>query len=88
MSLGFSEIILIGIFILLVFGSKRIPELARAMGRAIHEFKKRKRKSSHQGEEFLKAAEKTAELESEKEKTGKAEHDIIRFWQGIARFPF
>ncbi|MCZ4064514.1 twin-arginine translocase TatA/TatE family subunit [Oxalobacter aliiformigenes] len=68
MSLGFSEIILIGIFILLVFGSKRIPELARAMGRATHEFKKAKEEISHQGEEFLKAAEKTAELESEKEK--------------------
>ena len=68
MSLGFSEIILIGIFILLVFGSKRIPELARAMGRATHEFKKAKEEISHQGEEFLKAAEKTAKLESEKEK--------------------
>lgn len=68
MSLGFSEIILIGIFILLVFGSKRIPELARAMGRATHEFKKAKEEISHQREEFLKAAEKTAELESEKEK--------------------
>ncbi|WP_332880122.1 twin-arginine translocase TatA/TatE family subunit [Oxalobacter aliiformigenes] len=68
MSLVFSEIILIGIFILPVFGSKRIPELARVMGRATHEFKKAKEKISHQGEEFLKAAEKTAELESEKEK--------------------
>lgn len=57
------------------------------MGRATHEFKKAKEEISHQGEEFLKAAEKTAELESEK-KNRKAEHDIIRFWQGISRFPF
>ena len=32
------------------------------MGRATHEFKKAKEEISHQGEEFLKAAEKTAEL--------------------------
>lgn len=38
------------------------------MGRATHEFKKAKEEISHQGEKFLKAAEKTAELESEKEK--------------------
>ncbi len=68
MSLGFSEIILIGIFILLVFGSKRIPELARAMGRATHEFKKAKEEIGRQGDEFMKEAEKAAELEAGKEK--------------------
>ena len=43
MSLGFTEIILIVLFILIVFGAKRIPELARAMGRASYEFKKAKK---------------------------------------------
>ena len=42
MSLGFTEIILIALFILIVFGAKRIPELARAFGRASYEFKKAK----------------------------------------------
>ncbi|MBO4344828.1 MAG: twin-arginine translocase TatA/TatE family subunit, partial [Victivallales bacterium] len=32
MSLGLPEIILIVLFVLLVFGAKRIPELARALG--------------------------------------------------------
>ena len=42
MSIGFTEILLIVIFVLLVFGAKRIPELARALGRASYEFKKAK----------------------------------------------
>ena len=61
MSLGFTEIILIALFILIVFGAKRIPELARAMGRASYEFKKAK--------EELNAAERAAE--GEDKNTGK-----------------
>ena len=45
MSLGFTEIILIALFILIVFGAKRIPELARAFGRASYEFKKAKKRA-------------------------------------------
>ena len=44
MSFGFTEIILIARFILIVFGARRIPEMDRAMGRASHEFKKEERK--------------------------------------------
>ena len=42
MSLGVTEITLILIVILLLFGGKRIPELARALGKASYEFKKSK----------------------------------------------
>lgn len=37
--LGGTEIFLIVLVILLLFGAKRIPELARGMGRGIREFK-------------------------------------------------
>ena len=37
--LGGSEIMLIMLVILLLFGAKRIPELARGMGKGIREFK-------------------------------------------------
>ncbi|RDV13208.1 twin-arginine translocase TatA/TatE family subunit [Pontibacter diazotrophicus] len=37
--LGGTEIFLILFVILLLFGAKRIPELARGMGRGIREFK-------------------------------------------------
>ncbi|MBF9253521.1 twin-arginine translocase TatA/TatE family subunit [Pontibacter sp. 172403-2] len=37
--LGTTEILLILLAILLLFGAKRIPELARGMGKGIREFK-------------------------------------------------
>jgi sec-independent protein translocase protein TatA len=37
--LGGTEVILILFVILLLFGAKRIPELARGLGRGIREFK-------------------------------------------------
>jgi len=38
--LSLQELIVILIIFLLLFGSKRIPEIARAFGKAIREFKK------------------------------------------------
>jgi len=42
MSIGMPEIIVILVIIILLFGGKRIPELAKALGRASYEFKKAK----------------------------------------------
>ena len=42
MSIGMSEIFLIIAVALLLFGGKKIPELARAFGRAQYEYKKAK----------------------------------------------
>ena len=66
MSLGFTEIILIALFILIIFGAKRIPELARAMGRASYEFKKAKSDLENEGREFMNAAENAAGAEDRK----------------------
>lgn len=38
--LSFQEIIVVLLAILLLFGSKKIPEFARILGKGIHEFKK------------------------------------------------
>ena len=38
-SLGVPELLIIFLVILLVFGAKRIPEIARGMGKGIREFK-------------------------------------------------
>ena len=40
MSLGPWEIIIILVVILLIFGGKKLPELARGLGEGIKEFKK------------------------------------------------
>ena len=39
-NMGFMEILLILIVVLLLFGAKRIPEIAQSMGKGIREFKK------------------------------------------------
>jgi sec-independent protein translocase protein TatA len=38
-NVGWTELLLIFLVILLVFGAKRIPEIARGLGRGIREFK-------------------------------------------------
>ncbi len=62
MSIGIPEIVLILIVILLLFGGKRIPELARSFGRASYEFKKAKEAIKKE------AAELKDEIEAETEK--------------------
>jgi sec-independent protein translocase protein TatA len=38
--IGFPELLLILIVILLIFGARRLPEIGQALGKAIREFKK------------------------------------------------
>ena len=42
-NLGFSEILLIAIAILIFFGPSKLPELGKALGKGIQEFKKASR---------------------------------------------
>ena len=54
MHLGAMEIVLLILLIVLIFGAKKIPELARSLGRASQEYKKAK-------EDFLAEVSKPAE---------------------------
>ncbi|MCM8815713.1 MAG: twin-arginine translocase TatA/TatE family subunit [Candidatus Omnitrophica bacterium] len=56
MNLGAQELILIGLIVLLLFGAKRLPEIGRAFGKAIGEFRK-----------GLKEVEKNIETDAEKD---------------------
>ena len=60
MPIGTTEILLIVVVVLLLFGAKRIPELARAFGRASAEYKKAKEAIANEGKELAAEAEKAA----------------------------
>jgi sec-independent protein translocase protein TatA len=53
MSVGFTEMMLIVLFVVVVFGAKRIPELARSLGRAQYEFNKAKNSVEQEKAEIM-----------------------------------
>ena len=60
MAWGPWQIFLVIVVLVLVFGSKKLPELARALGKAKGEFKK----GTAEGEALLKQAEEVAKAKS------------------------
>lgn len=61
MTIGWTEVILILIVILILFGPRKLPELARSIGRAVQEYRKglsesgkNTKKSSHSSKKKLK----------------------------------
>lgn len=65
MSLGITEILLILVVVILLFGGKRIPEIARALGRASYEYKKAKSIIKSEANELKEAIEKEGEQPEE-----------------------
>lgn len=66
MSLGLTEIALILVVVLVLFGGKRIPELAKALGKAQYEYKKAKEMLQNEAKDLKDSVEKAAEEEEEK----------------------
>lgn len=58
--LGMSELLLIGIVFLLLFGGKKIPELMRGLGKGIREFNDAKNNVQREIEEGIKEKPVTA----------------------------
>ena len=56
---GGSELILIGLVVLLLFGGKKIPELMRGLGRGIREFNDAKNNVRKEIEEGINEKERT-----------------------------
>lgn len=65
MSLGITEIILILVVVILLFGGKRIPEIARVLGRASYEYKKAKNVIQKEAQDLKNAIEETQEKPDE-----------------------
>ena len=64
MAWGPWQILLVIVVLVLVFGSKKLPELARALGKAKGEFKK----GTAEGEALLREEEEKARKLEQKEK--------------------
>ena len=73
MSLGLTEIALILIVVLVLFGGKRIPELAKALGKAQYEYKKAKELLQNEAKDLKDTVEKVAEEEDKKSEENKSE---------------
>jgi sec-independent protein translocase protein TatA len=58
MGLGAQELIIVLVIILLLFGAKKLPELANSMGKSIKEFRKASEEADEDGEV---RAEKTSD---------------------------
>lgn len=39
-NIGLPELLVVLLIVLLLFGAKRLPEIARGLGKSVHEFKK------------------------------------------------
>jgi sec-independent protein translocase protein tatA/E homolog len=68
MSLGLTEIALILVVVLVLFGGKRIPELAKALGKAQYEYKRAKEMLQNEAKDLKDSVEKAAEEEEKKNK--------------------
>ena len=58
--IGFAEILLIALVIVLLFGAKKLPEIAQALGRSLKEFKKASREVEEDIKESTKNESKTS----------------------------
>ncbi len=71
MSLGLTEIALILVVVLILFGGKRIPELAKAVGKAQYEYKKAKEMLQNEAKDLKDMVEKAATEEEKNSETKK-----------------
>jgi sec-independent protein translocase protein TatA len=80
-SIGMPELIIGLVVILLLFGAKRVPELARGLGSGVREFKKgtpegeveNKKKEEEKEEEQLEASESDDKTRPEEDSSVEAE---------------
>ncbi|HIP93372.1 MAG TPA: twin-arginine translocase TatA/TatE family subunit [Desulfurobacteriaceae bacterium] len=67
-NIGTNELLLILAIVLLIFGPKKLPDLARSLGRAINEFRKASSGVSDEVESIKKEVKESAKVEDTKKK--------------------
>jgi sec-independent protein translocase protein TatA len=60
--IGTTELIVILIVILVLFGGKKLPELAKSLGKGLHEFKKAASGKIEEEKEIVEKKEHSKEL--------------------------
>ncbi len=68
-SIGGQELVIIFVIVLLLFGAKKIPELARGLGKSMGEFKK----AREEFEDEIKRAADDVDKEEKAEKVAESE---------------
>ena len=68
MSLGWNEILLILLVVLLLFGGRKIPELMRGLGKGIREFNDAKSNVRREIEEGISEKDRSATTAAENER--------------------
>jgi sec-independent protein translocase protein TatA len=74
-SLGGTELIIALVIILLLFGAKRIPELARGLGSGVREFRAGTREGEVEKKDEEKKDEEQLEASSDEDDEAKLEKD-------------
>ena len=69
---GMSEILVILVIVLLLFGGKKIPELMKGIGKGMREFKDAKENVKSEIEEGMKEKDKDQELRELKQQLNQA----------------
>lgn len=72
--IGPMELILILVIALIIFGPKKLPEIGKAVGNAIREFKKHSSKVSDELEDAVSGANEDPKIESAKKAKGDSDN--------------
>lgn len=77
MGIGFPELMIILVIIMIIFGAGKLPEIGSAFGNSIRNFKKSMKEAEENAEELPEATDSATEVtEGDSEKSDTAENPV------------